>query len=42
MQITDIIGGKGGGGKKDLAMGAGVLVNKIPDALNFLKQTLQL
>lgn len=41
-QITEIIGGKGGGGKKDWAMGAGVLVNKIPDALNFLKQTLQL
>ncbi|MFZ9180375.1 MAG: alanine--tRNA ligase [Rickettsiales bacterium] len=41
-QITEIIGGKGGGGKKDLAMGAGVLVNKIPDALNFLKQILQL
>ncbi|MFM7703188.1 MAG: alanine--tRNA ligase [Alphaproteobacteria bacterium] len=40
-QITEIIGGKGGGGKKDMAMGAGIFSNKIPDAINFVKQILQ-
>jgi alanyl-tRNA synthetase len=33
-----ILDGKGGGGKKDFAMGGGVNKNKIPNAIEFLKQ----
>ena len=38
--IVETIGGKGGGGKKDLAMGGGVNKNKILEAINALKKIL--
>jgi len=39
--IVETIGGKGGGGKKDLAMGGGVEKNKIPQAIEVLKNLIK-
>ncbi len=38
--MIEKIGGKGGGGKKDFAMGGGVNVNGIADAISILKQNI--
>ncbi len=39
--IVEAIGGKGGGGKKDLAMGGGVEKNNIPQAVEILKKLIR-
>lgn len=39
--IVEAIGGKGGGGKKDLAMGGGIDKNKIPQAIEVLKNLIR-
>ena len=38
--MIEELGGKGGGGKKDFAMGGGVNVNGIQNAISILKQNL--
>ncbi len=38
--VVEILQGKGGGGKKDLAMGFGVNADKIIDALDFITNTI--
>ena len=38
--MIDQLGGKGGGGKKDFAMGGGVNINGIQNAISILKQNL--
>jgi alanyl-tRNA synthetase len=36
VNLVEILQGKGGGGKKDLAMGSGVAIAKIPQAIDFV------
>ncbi len=40
VNLVEILQGKGGGGKKDLAMGSGVAITKIPQAIDFIINTI--
>jgi len=39
-KLVDLLGGKGGGGKKDIAMGAGNNINNINKAIDYLQKLL--
>ena len=41
-EIVEVVGGKGGGGKKDMAMGGGSNKDKIPEAIEILKELIKL